>query len=113
MAILTMHVQVMESSLTKSTTFACLHSWQCKAFSQGRKGIGTITFSPSASMGRALLGACKIQGNIEMEQQIATRLLEMELLDSSVYILLSNMYPAANRWDDVAGEQLCKKGSWL
>ncbi|KAG1334203.1 putative Pentatricopeptide repeat-containing protein [Cocos nucifera] len=92
---------------------ACFHSWQCRAFSQASKGIGTITFNPSASMGGALLGACKIQGNIEIEQRIATRLLEMELLDSSVYILLSNIYPAANRWDDVAGEQLYKKGYWL
>ncbi|URE14579.1 repeat-containing protein [Musa troglodytarum] len=68
---------------------------------EAEKIIETMPYDPSASMYRTLLGACRIQGNMEVGQRIATRLLGLEPLDSSAYVLLSNTYAAANRWEDV------------
>ncbi|KAJ8636138.1 hypothetical protein MRB53_010405 [Persea americana] len=69
---------------------------------EAEKLIDSMPFEASASMCRALLGACRIKGNVEIGKQVATRLLHLEPLDSSAYVLLSNIYAAANRWDDVA-----------
>ncbi|KAF5177190.1 Pentatricopeptide repeat-containing protein [Thalictrum thalictroides] len=63
--------------------------------------IETMPFTPSASMYRALLGGCRIQGNAEVGKRIASRLLALEPSDSSAYVLLSNIYAAANQWDKV------------
>ncbi|WOL08843.1 hypothetical protein Cni_G17596 [Canna indica] len=68
---------------------------------EAEKVIETMPFNASASMYRALLGACRIQGNMEVGQRIATNLLGLEPLDSSAYVLLSNIYASANRWEDV------------
>ncbi|XP_008789295.2 pentatricopeptide repeat-containing protein At4g33170 [Phoenix dactylifera] len=76
---------------------------------EAERVIDTMPFNPSASMCRALLGACRIQGKIEIGQRMATRLLDLEPLDSSAYVLLSNMYAAANRWDDVANARKSMK----
>ncbi|XP_072953475.1 pentatricopeptide repeat-containing protein At4g33170 [Typha angustifolia] len=63
--------------------------------------INSMPFDPSASMCRALLGACRIQRNVEVGQRIATKLLSLEPLDSSAYVLLSNIYATANQWSNV------------
>lgn len=49
----------------------------------------------------ALLSACRIHGNINMGEKIAKRLVEIESRDSSVHMLLANIYASANRWEDV------------
>ncbi|XP_042430316.1 pentatricopeptide repeat-containing protein At4g33170-like [Zingiber officinale] len=83
--------------------------YSCLVDALGRAGLlqdaeeimETMPFNASAPMYRALLGACRIQGNMDIGQRIATRLLELEPLDSSAYILLSNIYASVNRWNDV------------
>ncbi|XP_042482746.1 pentatricopeptide repeat-containing protein At4g33170 isoform X2 [Macadamia integrifolia] len=69
---------------------------------EAKKVIESMPFDASASMYRALLGACRVQGDAETGKQVASRLLALEPLDSSAYVLLSNIYAAANRWDDVS-----------
>ncbi|KAL4570070.1 hypothetical protein LXL04_025721 [Taraxacum kok-saghyz] len=56
---------------------------------------------PSVMIWRALLGACVIHKNVELGELSATRVLEMEPHDESTYVLLSNMYASAKRWDNV------------
>ncbi|XP_020593900.1 pentatricopeptide repeat-containing protein At4g33170 [Phalaenopsis equestris] len=63
--------------------------------------IKKMPFEPSASMLRALLGACRIRGNKEIGQRVATNLLELDPSDASAYVLLSNLYASANQWDEV------------
>ncbi|KAG0503309.1 hypothetical protein HPP92_003381 [Vanilla planifolia] len=60
-----------------------------------------MPFQPTASMLRALLGACCIKGNNEIGRRVATSLLELDTTDSSAYVVLSNMYAAAKKWDEV------------
>jgi pentatricopeptide repeat protein len=43
----------------------------------------------------ALLGACRIHGNVGMAERVAKQILEMEPENAAVYVLLSNIYAAA------------------
>ncbi|KAA8525627.1 hypothetical protein F0562_007491 [Nyssa sinensis] len=63
--------------------------------------IASMPFEASASMYRALLGACWVQRDMETGKRVATQLLSLEPFDSSAYVLLSNIYAAANQWDEV------------
>lgn len=64
--------------------------------------IKRMPVEPSALVWRNLLGACRIHGNVEMGKYTAARILEQEPYDVATYVMLSNIYAAAGRWDEVA-----------
>eukprot|EP01018_Ginkgo_biloba_P038447 Gb_32439 [translate_table: standard] len=64
--------------------------------------INNMPFKPNAIVWGALLGACRIHGKSELGKLAAECLFELEPNNASTYVLLSNMYAAAGRWDDVA-----------
>jgi pentatricopeptide repeat protein len=63
--------------------------------------INEMPFEPCALLWRTLLGACRIHGNIGIGKHAAERILELEPEEVSTYVLLSNIYAAAGKWDDV------------
>eukprot|EP01018_Ginkgo_biloba_P011648 Gb_05123 [translate_table: standard] len=86
-----------------------LEHYACMVDLLGRAGhlneaedlINKIPFEPNALVWRTLLGACRIHGNMELGKRVAERILELEPQDSATYVLLSNIYAEADRWDDV------------
>ncbi|XP_057824977.2 pentatricopeptide repeat-containing protein At3g02330, mitochondrial [Cryptomeria japonica] len=64
--------------------------------------IKQMPIEPNASMWQTLIGACKVHGNVELGKYAAERILELEPQAAETYVLLSNIYAAAGRWDDVA-----------
>lgn len=50
----------------------------------------------------ALLGACRIHKKIELAEKAAEALLEMESDNPGHYVLLSNIYANAGRWEEMA-----------
>nr|UPT48829.1 pentatricopeptide repeat protein AaPPR886 [Agave angustifolia] len=50
----------------------------------------------------ALAGACRTHGELELGEEIAKRLIELEPHHGGRYMLLANMYAAARRWDDMS-----------
>jgi hypothetical protein len=50
---------------------------------------------PDVAAWMALLGACRIHGNVEMADCVAKQILEMEPENAVGYVLLSNSYAAA------------------
>ncbi|PKA53930.1 Pentatricopeptide repeat-containing protein [Apostasia shenzhenica] len=73
--------------------------------------IKAMPFEPSAPMLRALLGACRMKGDKEIGRRVATSLLELDPGDSSAYVLLSNIYAAAEQWDEMQIERRRMKTS--
>ncbi|XP_010246195.1 PREDICTED: putative pentatricopeptide repeat-containing protein At5g37570 [Nelumbo nucifera] len=64
--------------------------------------IESMPVEPHAGAWGALLGACRLHGNIEIGEVVAGRLFELEPLNAGNYVLLSNIYAAADRWLDVS-----------
>eukprot|EP01018_Ginkgo_biloba_P002412 Gb_32528 [translate_table: standard] len=64
--------------------------------------VNNMPFEPDAVVWKALLGACRIHGNVELGERAAEYLFEWEPQNASTYVLLSNVYSAAGRWDDAA-----------
>eukprot|EP01018_Ginkgo_biloba_P030295 Gb_23124 [translate_table: standard] len=63
--------------------------------------IERMPFEPVAGVWGALLGACRIHCNVELGEHVAQCLLDLEPNDTGNYILLSNIYASAGRWDGV------------
>eukprot|EP01018_Ginkgo_biloba_P012923 Gb_21951 [translate_table: standard] len=62
--------------------------------------INKMPIEPDASVWRCLLSACRIHHNIELGERVAERLFELNPKYGAPYVLLSNIYAAAGRWDD-------------
>eukprot|EP01018_Ginkgo_biloba_P019039 Gb_39514 [translate_table: standard] len=69
---------------------------------EARNFIQKMPLEPDASVWGALLGACRIHCNIEIGEHVAERLIELEPGNAGHYVLLSNIYAKAGRWEDVA-----------
>eukprot|EP01018_Ginkgo_biloba_P030680 Gb_05647 [translate_table: standard] len=75
--------------------------------------VNNATCEPNSSMWGALLGACRIHGNMELGKLAAERLFELEPENAGRYMLLSNIYAADGRWDDVAKVRLMMRNRGL
>ncbi|KAF3441285.1 hypothetical protein FNV43_RR15198 [Rhamnella rubrinervis] len=64
--------------------------------------LNQMVVEPDAAVWKSLLAACRIHGNIELGERAAKNLFEMEPTNSVPYVLLSNMYSKAGRWEDAA-----------
>ncbi|KAJ7973260.1 Pentatricopeptide repeat-containing protein [Quillaja saponaria] len=68
---------------------------------EAEKLINSMPVKPNAAIWGALLGACRIHGNVEMGERVGWTLLDMEPQNSGRYALLSSIYAKAGKWDDV------------
>ncbi|KAI4310584.1 hypothetical protein MLD38_035553 [Melastoma candidum] len=50
----------------------------------------------------ALLGGCRLHGETELAETVSQRLFEIEPRNAGNYVLMSNIYAAADRWVDVS-----------
>lgn len=73
------------------------------AIDQAIKLINSMPVPPDAAIWGSLLGACKTHGNMEAATIAMEHLLELEPEDTGNYVLLSNIYAAAGKWDGVSG----------
>ncbi|CAK9869700.1 unnamed protein product [Sphagnum jensenii] len=64
--------------------------------------VKMMSWDPDAAVWMALLGACRVHSNVEMGEYIAKQLVELNPGNAAGYVLLSNIYTAAGKWDQSA-----------
>ncbi|KAC9216380.1 hypothetical protein E3N88_46188 [Mikania micrantha] len=62
--------------------------------------IKNMPFEPNEYIYGALLGGCKIHGNAKVAQSVGKHLLDLDPQHGGRYVVLSNIYAGAKRWDD-------------
>lgn len=70
--------------------------------SEALEFIENMPIKPNDVIWRSLLNACKLHSNLEMGETAAKHLFHLNSQNPSDYLVLSNMYAIAHRWDDVA-----------
>lgn len=90
--------------MSTSEHYACMVDLLGRAgrIKEAEELINKMPIEPSASVWGALLGACRVHGDIELGKRAAENLLKLEPQCAGTHVLLSNIYAAAGRWDDVA-----------
>eukprot|EP01018_Ginkgo_biloba_P023999 Gb_36140 [translate_table: standard] len=86
-----------------------LKHYSCMVYLLGRAGhldeaydfINKMPIKPDAAVWGSLLGACRIHSNIELGEHVAECLFELDPENAAPYVLLSNIYAAAGRWDGI------------
>lgn len=63
--------------------------------------IKKMPFEPTAAIWGSLLGACSVHSNVDIGVFVGHRLLEIEPGNAGNYVILSNLYASAGRWEDV------------
>lgn len=64
--------------------------------------IKCMPIEPDAVVWGALLGACRSHQNVELAEESACRLVELEPSHDGNYVLLSNVFASKGKWEDVA-----------
>ncbi|XP_042510117.1 pentatricopeptide repeat-containing protein At2g03880, mitochondrial [Macadamia integrifolia] len=75
--------------------------------------LNQMTVKPDATIWKAVLAACRIHGNLELAEGAARNLFELEPSNAVPYVLLSNIYSAAGRWDDAANVRRLMKSKGI
>ncbi|KAH9571029.1 hypothetical protein CY35_02G072600 [Sphagnum magellanicum] len=86
---------------------ANLQHYTCMVDLLGRAGrlheaenmVLAMPYKPQVAAWMALLGACRIHGNVEMGERVAKQVLELEPENAAGYVLLSNLYTATGNRD--------------
>ncbi|XP_021740931.1 putative pentatricopeptide repeat-containing protein At3g13770, mitochondrial [Chenopodium quinoa] len=68
---------------------------------QALKFIDEMPFKPTAAIWGSLLGACKVHSNLDVGEYVGRQLLEIEPENAGNYVILSNLYASAGRWEEV------------
>ncbi|KAF6158786.1 hypothetical protein GIB67_040300 [Kingdonia uniflora] len=63
--------------------------------------IKRMPFKPDDCVWGALLGACRVHGNLEFAELVAEHLFLLDPQNTTYYILMWNMYADAGRWEDI------------
>jgi pentatricopeptide repeat protein len=63
--------------------------------------ISTMPMKPDASVWGTLLGACRLHSNVDIGEYVVDRLIDLDPKNAAPYVMLSNIYAAAGRWDGI------------
>uniref|UniRef100_A0A2N9FCG3 DYW domain-containing protein n=1 Tax=Fagus sylvatica TaxID=28930 RepID=A0A2N9FCG3_FAGSY len=74
----------------------------CGRLDEAYNIIMQMRVMPDSGVWGALLNSCKIHGNIELGEVALEKLIELEPDDSGNYVILSNIYAQAGKWEGVA-----------
>lgn len=74
---------------------------RCGLLKEAHHMIKTMPFEANSVLWRTLLGACRVHHHVDLAEESFQQLGKMEPLRDGDYVLLSNIYAEAQRWNDV------------
>ncbi|KAH7560584.1 hypothetical protein JRO89_XS10G0049000 [Xanthoceras sorbifolium] len=106
--------QCFERMISEHGIVPTLEHYGCMVDLMGRAGllgealelVKRMPTEPNDVVWRSLLSACKVHQDLEIGEVAAKNLLQLSSQNPSDYVVLSNMYAQAQRWDDVARTQI-------
>ncbi|KAF2314828.1 hypothetical protein GH714_036816 [Hevea brasiliensis] len=75
--------------------------------------VKSMQIEPTPEVWCALLGACRVHSNKEIGEIAAQKLLDLDIDNPGNYALVSNLFAASGRWEDVEGVRMKMKESGL
>ncbi|GJM99499.1 hypothetical protein PR202_ga16603 [Eleusine coracana subsp. coracana] len=63
--------------------------------------IKDMPMKPDVVVWGALLGACRIHGNVVIGKQVIKQLLELEGISGGLFVLISNLLYETHHWEDM------------
>lgn len=70
---------------------------------EAKELISHMPMRPNMAVLGSMLAACKIHKNVKLGEWAAKQFVSLEPKNCGYNVLMSNLYAAENRWDDVAG----------
>ncbi|RYQ88764.1 hypothetical protein Ahy_B09g095765 isoform B [Arachis hypogaea] len=74
---------------------------RCGELDEAEALVTSMPVKANSMVWLILLSACRMHSNLHVAERAARKIFEMEPNCSDAYVLLSNMYAASNRWDEV------------
>lgn len=113
--------QIFNSMKTNFHVTPKLEHYGCMVDLLGRAGklreahevIQSMPMKPDSVVWGALLGACSFHGNVEIAEIAAKSLFSLEPWNPGNYVILSNIYASAGRWDGVAELRKVMRGGQI
>ncbi|KAM7522735.1 hypothetical protein LguiA_012637 [Lonicera macranthoides] len=94
-----------------------LEHYSCMVDMLGRAGrlneaeelVRKMVVKPDSSIWGGLLNACKIHKNVDIAERVIREVLLLDPTNAGWYVLMSNIYATAGKWDQVAKMRLMMK----
>ncbi|KDP27362.1 hypothetical protein JCGZ_20186 [Jatropha curcas] len=107
-------IRVEEPNVLKPEHYACIVDLFSRVghLKEAERLLHDLPFDPGIGFWKALLGGCRIHSNMELGDLVAKNILALNPKDVSSYVMLSNAYSAAGRWQNVSimRKQMMEKG---
>ncbi|KAF3786147.1 Pentatricopeptide repeat-containing protein [Nymphaea thermarum] len=87
---------------SRAEHYACVVDLLCRAghLERAHNMIKTMSIAPTASVWGALLGGCRVHGDVTLGAEAAAQLFALDRHDPGNHVLLYNMYAASGRWEE-------------
>ncbi|XAR70693.1 hypothetical protein NMG60_11027642 [Bertholletia excelsa] len=103
-------LQCFERMKSEHHILPTIQHYGCMVDLMGRAGrldeayefINSMPLEPNKVVWRSLLSACRVHHNAELGEVAAKNLFPLNSHNASDYVVLSNIYAQAKRWDDLA-----------
>lgn len=83
--------------------YACMVDLLSRAgkLSEAYKFVKAMPIEPNATIWGALLRGCRIHHDVKLAEKVAENVFELEPGNTGYYVLLSNIYAEAEKWEEV------------
>ena len=80
---------------------------------EAEKLLDEMAVEPDATVWKVFLAACRKHGNIDLAKKAASVLFKLTPQDAVPYVMLSNMYSKAGKWEDAAAVRKLMKSKCI